>query len=137
MGTSGTNPANKRGADSYGPVGAHVAERRAKTRFRRAPEAAGIFNIGSGQATSIVELAALLCRFTASRLAPQISAAARVGDIRHCTADNAAAGSAFGYAPAVRLTEGLARLIADSAGDHPAAGLMAARHELAQAGLLR
>ena len=40
-----------------------------------APRAAGIFNIGSGQATSIVELAALLCRSTASGLAPQISGA--------------------------------------------------------------
>jgi hypothetical protein len=60
-----------------------------------------------------------------------------VGDIRHCTADNAAAGSAFGYAPAAGLTEGLARLLADGAVIHPAADLMAARHELAQAGLLR
>ena len=57
--------------------------------------------------------------------------------LRHRTADNAAAGAAFGYAPAVRLAEGLGRLIADSAGDHPAADLTAARHELAQAGLLR
>ena len=72
-----------------------------------------------------------------SGLAPHVSAAARVGDIRHCTADNAAAGAAFGYAPAAGLTEGLGRLIADGSGDHPAAGLMAARHELAQAGLLR
>jgi dTDP-L-rhamnose 4-epimerase len=94
-------------------------------------------HIGSGQATSILELAALLCRSTASRLAPQISAAARVGDIRHCTADNAAAGSTFGYEPAVDLAAGLARLIADGAGDHPAADLMAARRDLAQAGLLR
>ena len=54
-----------------------------------------------------------------------------------CTADNTAAGSALGYAPAVGLAEGLGRLIADGAGDHPAADLTAARHELAQAGLLR
>jgi len=93
--------------------------------------------IGSGQATSILELAALPRRLTASGPAPQISAAARVGDIRHCTADNTAAGSAFGYAPAVGLAEKLRRLIADGAGDHPAADLTAARRELAQAGLLR
>ena len=60
-----------------------------------------------------------------------------LSDIRHCTADHAAAGSALGYAPAVGLAEGLGRLISDGAGDHPAADLMAARHELAQAGLLR
>jgi hypothetical protein len=48
----------------------------------------------------------------------------------HRTADNAAAGAAVG------LAAGLGRLIADGAGDHPAADLMAARHELTQAGLL-
>ena len=66
--------------------------------------------------------------------------AIRVGNLsqlRHCTADNAAAGAAVGYAPAAGLAAGPARLITDGAGDHPAAGLMAARHELAQAGLLR
>ena len=93
--------------------------------------------IGSGQATSIVELAALVCRSTASGLAPQISAAARVGDIRRCTADNAAAGSAFGYAPEMDLAEGLAALAATKAGGDSAADLTAARRELAQAGLLR
>jgi len=60
-----------------------------------------------------------------------------LSQLRHCTANNPAAGSAFGYAPAVGLAEGLGRLIADGAGDHPAADLTAARHELAQAGLLR
>ena len=61
-----------------------------------------------------------------------------LSDLCHCTANNAAAGSAFGYAPAAGLVEGLGRLIADGAGgDHPAVDLMAARHELAQAGLLR
>ena len=94
-------------------------------------------HIGSGQAASILELAALLRRSTASGLTLHVSAAARVGDIRHCTADNAAAGAAFGYAPAAGLADGLGWLIANGAGVHPAAGLMAARHELAQAGLLR
>ena len=60
-----------------------------------------------------------------------------LSDLCHCTADHAAAGSALGYAPAAGLAEGLARLIANGAGDHPAADLMAAQHELAQAGLLR
>jgi hypothetical protein len=60
-----------------------------------------------------------------------------LSDLCHCTANNAAAGAAFGYAPAVRLTEWLGRLIANGAGIHPAVDLMAARHELAQAGLLR
>ena len=63
--------------------------------------------------------------------------AGNLSDLCHCTADHAAAGAAFGYAPAAGLAAGPARLIADGAGDHPAAGLMAARHELAQAGLLR
>jgi len=63
--------------------------------------------------------------------------AIRVGNLsqlRHCPADNAAA---VGYAPAAALSAGPARLITDGAGDHPATDRMAARHELAQAGLLR
>jgi len=60
-----------------------------------------------------------------------------LSELRHCTADNAAAGLAFGYAPAVGLPEGLGRLIADAAGDAPAASATVARRELGQAGLLR
>ncbi len=100
-----------------------------------APGAAGRpYNVGSGQAAAILDVARLLCSGTG--LTPRISGAARVGDIRHCTADNAAAAAAFGYAPQVDLAAGLAALAADPQA-HPAADLTAAARELAQAGLLR
>ena len=100
-----------------------------------APGAAGRpYNVGSGRAASILDVARLLC--DGSGLAPRISGAARVGDIRHCTADNAAAAAAFGYAPQMDLAAGLATLAADRHA-HPAADLTAAARELAQAGLLR
>lgn len=100
-----------------------------------APGAAGRpYNVGSGRAAAILDVARLLCDDTG--LAPRISGAARVGDIRHCTADNAAAAAAFGYAPQMDLAAGLAALAADRHA-HPAADLTTAARELAQAGLLR
>ena len=106
------------------------------------PETVGAFNIGSGRAASILELAGLLCRSREPAVRPHVSGAARVGDIRHCTADNGAAQSALGYAPVVGLAAGLAALAALASptapgAGHPAADLMGARRELAQAGLLR
>jgi dTDP-L-rhamnose 4-epimerase len=43
-------------------------------------------------------------------LEPEITGKYRVGDIRHCFADIGAARAVLGYAPAVRLEEGLAEL---------------------------
>jgi hypothetical protein len=71
-----------------------------------------------------------------------MSAAARVGDIHHCTADNAAVSAAFGCRPTVELAAGLAKLAAAdckpaACAPGAAADLTVARRELAQAGLLR
>jgi dTDP-L-rhamnose 4-epimerase len=106
-------------------------------------ESAGrVYNIGSGRAAAILDVARLLCVGTG--LTPQISGAARVGDIRHCTADNAAAGAALGYRPQTDLAAGLAELAAADrktaacgTATAPVADLTAARRELARAGLLR
>jgi dTDP-L-rhamnose 4-epimerase len=105
-----------------------------------APAVAGAggraYNIGSGGAAAILDVARLICGATVT---PQVSGAARVGDIRHCTADNAAAAAALGYMPAVDLAAGLAELAALRVDSHEdrAADLTVARRELAQAGLLR
>jgi dTDP-L-rhamnose 4-epimerase len=96
----------------------------------------GVYNIGSGRATAILEVARVLCDVCAVAAVPRVSGAARVGDIRHCSADNAAAGVTLGYTPAVELAAGLATLRTDDR-EGPAADLTVARRELAQAGLLR
>ena len=92
------------------------------------------YNIGSGQATVILDVARLMCGSVG--LTPHVSGAARVGDIRHCTADNSAAASAFGYKPQTEFAVGLATLGAEIHESGPA-DLLTARRELAQAGLLR
>jgi UDP-glucose 4-epimerase len=63
-------------------------------------------NIGSGKATSIVELARAVVRLGGTALEPQ-SVPAREGDIRHSVADIALARKELGYAPQTALKEGL------------------------------
>lgn len=93
-----------------------------------------VYNVGSGQATAILEVARFICN---AGSVPLVTGAARVGDIRHCTADNGAAAADLGYRPVVDLAAGLKTLCADGAGNggHDVASV--ARRELAQAGLLR
>ncbi len=78
------------------------------------PEAAGeVFNIGSGQAITVAEVARRLARVLGKEhLAPEIVGKYRVGDIRHCFADIGKAGRVLGYAPQVTLDEGMAELAA-------------------------
>jgi dTDP-L-rhamnose 4-epimerase len=77
-----------------------------------APAAAGgVFNIGSGESYTVREIAMRMADVLgAPGLEPEITGKYRVGDIRHCFADIGAARAVLGYAPAVRLEEGLAEL---------------------------
>jgi dTDP-L-rhamnose 4-epimerase len=76
------------------------------------PQAAGqVFNVGSGRAISIVELArSLAAQLGRKHLKPQITRKYRVGDIRHCFADVRRAQELLGYEPRVSLEDGIADL---------------------------
>jgi dTDP-L-rhamnose 4-epimerase len=76
------------------------------------PEAAGeVFNIGSGQPHTVRDIATKLARVVGKeQVRPQILGKYRVGDIRHCYADIGKAGRVLGYAPQVRLEDGLVEL---------------------------
>lgn len=75
------------------------------------PAAAGhVFNIGSGQATSINALVRHLQRLVDTNL-PIRHEPARRGEIRHSLASTGFAGAVLGYEPAVGLLEGLERLL--------------------------
>ncbi len=82
--------------------------------LRKAAEAPGVagrvYNIGTGQRISVLDLVAALNRQLGTNLAP-VHAAPRTGDIRHSCADIARARADLGYAPAVAFEEGLARTI--------------------------
>jgi len=66
----------------------------------------GIFNIGTGKATSINELAELIRKLT-NRNVPVIHEKERPGDIRHSHASIKAAEKVLKWAPKIELEEGL------------------------------
>lgn len=80
--------------------------------FRLALEAPGIggeiFNIGSGRAYTILEVASLLAEAMGRRdTAPEILGRVRAGDIRHCFASIEKAQARLGFQPEYRLEDSL------------------------------
>jgi len=77
------------------------------------PGAAGeTFNIGSGRPHTFRTVANLLATITQRQhLAPEVTGAGRVGDIRHCIADISRAREVLGYEPEVPLETGLLDLV--------------------------
>jgi len=90
------------------------------------PQAAGhVFNIGSGCASTISEVATLMAQVLGTtHLAPCMTHTYRMGDIRHCFADITRAQAVLGYTPRVTLAEGLEEMVEWLAGqianDHSA-----------------
>ncbi len=78
------------------------------------PAAAGeVFNIGSGRACTVRDVAARLARVLGKEhLEPEIVGKYRVGDIRHCFADIGKAQRVLGFSPQVTLDDGMAELAA-------------------------
>ncbi|HEV7699645.1 MAG TPA: NAD-dependent epimerase/dehydratase family protein [Pyrinomonadaceae bacterium] len=70
-----------------------------------------MFNIGTGRATSIKEVAQLLAAGLGKKISPEIVGKYREGDIRHCVADISKARTLLGYEPSVSLEDGLAELL--------------------------
>ena len=74
-------------------------------------QAAGnVFNVGSGHALTIREVAERMARVLGKAIPPDVTGQFRVGDIRHCTADIGLARRVLGYRPAVEFEPGLAEL---------------------------
>ncbi len=67
-----------------------------------------VVNIGSGVATGVAEVAALLARHLGSNSPLTVSGDYRAGDIRHCYADLQRAKQALDFVPLVTLDDGLA-----------------------------
>jgi len=73
------------------------------------PQAASqTFNVGSGQATSVLEIARRIAQLAGHPDGFHVSGRFRVGDIRHCHAEITKARRLLGYSPKVALHEGLA-----------------------------
>jgi dTDP-L-rhamnose 4-epimerase len=70
-----------------------------------------VFNVGSGRAVTINEIARTLARLLHKNIAPEILNKYRVGDIRHCFADITKIESVFGFRPTRNFEAGMAELI--------------------------
>jgi UDP-glucose 4-epimerase len=81
----------------------------------RAAEVPGVsgqvYNIGTGQSTTVLELIAALNRQLGTNIQPR-HAEARAGDVRHSCADISAARRELGFEPRVGFEEGLAQTLA-------------------------
>lgn len=65
-----------------------------------------IFNIGSGRARTLLDIARVVVRQFGTR-EPLINGMFRSGDIRHCTADLTRSATLLGYAPQISFAEGI------------------------------
>jgi len=68
-------------------------------------------NVGTGVATSILEVTRLLAGGLNKNVEPEIVGKYRQGDIRHCVADISRAKSLLGYEPSISLAEGIPELL--------------------------
>jgi dTDP-L-rhamnose 4-epimerase len=107
---------------------------------RLAMETAGadqeVFNIGSGNSYSIVEIAGKLSSIlNKENIEPEITGKYRVGDIRHCFSDITKAREILGFEPEISLEEGLAELAEWLEGQTAEDKVSQASSELAARGL--
>jgi dTDP-L-rhamnose 4-epimerase len=68
-------------------------------------------NVGTGAASSVLDVAGALSAELGLDIAPEISGRFRQGDIRHCFADIGRARSLLGYEPSVTFAQGMSELV--------------------------
>ncbi len=73
-------------------------------------DCSAVFNVGTGERISLLDLAAQINRVLGSHLMPEHHPP-RAGDVRHSLASIEAISHTLGYAPRITLAEGLARTI--------------------------
>lgn len=95
------------------------------------------FNIGTGRATSVKQIAELLAKGLGKSITPDIVGKYREGDIRHCVADISKAKQMLGYEPQVTLEDGLAELLTWLSSQKPADNVEAATAELTARSLVK
>jgi dTDP-L-rhamnose 4-epimerase len=66
-----------------------------------------VYNVGTGQPTSIANVAAMLLNIFHRPIQLRVNEKFRSGDVRHCYADISSIGSELGFKPTVQLSKGL------------------------------
>jgi dTDP-L-rhamnose 4-epimerase len=97
----------------------------------------GIYNVGTGRATSVLDVAHLLGRALGVEAAPELEGRFRAGDVRHCFADPTLAARDLGFEARVGLEQGVGDLLAWLGTQAPVDRVDAARRELEDRGLTR
>ena len=95
-----------------------------------------IFNIGSGETTTILDLSRLLIKISGTELKPKVTGKFRVGDIRHCFSDSTKI-SKLGFKCNVTLQDGLEELYKWSKEEENEDKSLIANQELEERELLR
>ncbi|WZH37202.1 MAG: NAD-dependent epimerase/dehydratase family protein [Microbacterium enclense] len=84
--------------------------------------AGGVFNIGSGTATTVLEVVAALSDAFGVEVETSLTGRYRLGDIRHNVADTRRVTSVLGFQPTVSFAEGVRRFVEWVADEPLAAG---------------
>jgi len=101
------------------------------------PAAAGSFNVGTGQSTTVLQVATAISRFFGSRGEILLTGAFRHGDIRHNFADLSKTCQAVGFRPRFNFQEGLGKFLDWAAAQAPVpAAHDTSLYELRERGLL-
>jgi dTDP-L-rhamnose 4-epimerase len=94
------------------------------------------FNVGSGRAVTVREVAGTLARVLGAEVEPEVTGKYRVGDIRNCYADISLAREVLGYEPRVTFEQGMEELVGWlQEQERPRSGIEAHAAELAARGL--
>ncbi|MCO5171373.1 MAG: NAD-dependent epimerase/dehydratase family protein [Planctomycetes bacterium] len=95
-----------------------------------------VFNVGSGQPRTVLDVATGMARVLGKEgAAPEVTGEYRFGDIRHCFADISRARQRLGYAPEVDFEAGLEELARWLRGQRAADHVAVMRQELSTRGL--
>jgi dTDP-L-rhamnose 4-epimerase len=100
-------------------------------------DVSGAFNVCTGRATPIVDVARVLAERLGLSIEPETVGRYRAGDIRHCFGDPAAAAEGLGFRASVGLAEGLDELLAWAADRAAADRVATGVAELEAYGLVR
>lgn len=96
-----------------------------------------VFNLGTGQPVSITEVALTIAKLLDKKIKPKITKQFRIGDVRHCFADNSAIKKALGWQPKFSLEEGMKDLIEWGKNEEARDLFSAASKKLSSKGLLK
>lgn len=93
-------------------------------------ESQRVFNVGTGVATSVRDVAQLLAKGLGVDIAPEVTYKFRAGDIRHCLSDSSAIAAGLGFKAEVTREAGFRELIDWSRAQKPVDSFAASLDEL-------